>query len=380
MQVVLTFYTPSTGWHKPLPALDSHNTLVLVFGEADASGYPVLLDELQTKYPLSIIAGCSTVAGIYNDHLMENALTIGIIKFDSSRISLSVAEVHGSTDSRRAGIQLAESLTAPTLKGVLILADGLNTNGSDLANGLMSVFDANVMVTGGLASDKMDFKSTWVLYNGAPCSHLVCGIGFYGENLFFATQAEDGWRPFGPERHITRSAGNILYEIDHHPALDLYKEYLGEHATGLPATALHFPLAIWDEDKRFYVVRTILGIDEATNSIRFAGDIPNSNQTQLMYGSFDNLVDGAESAAHSLVKKIPHPDTPVLSFAISCAGRKLVMKEDTFLELEASLDILPAGSQQIGFYSFGELAPPFGGTGCSLHNETMTLTVLYEGS
>lgn len=184
MQVVLTFYTPSTGWHKPLPAFDSRNTLVLVFGEPNALGYPVLFDELQAKYPLSIIAGCSTVAGIYNEHLMENALTIGIIKFDSSRIALSVAEIHGSADSRRAGIQLAGSLTAPTLKGVLVLADGLNTNGSELANGLMSILDDNVMVAGGLASDNMDFKATWVLYNGVPCSNLVCGIGFYGENLF----------------------------------------------------------------------------------------------------------------------------------------------------------------------------------------------------
>lgn len=326
------------------------------------------------------MAGCSTVAGIFSEHLMENALVVGIICFDTSWIALSVAEVHGISDSRQAGIQLAQSLNSPDLKGMLILADGLNTNGSELARGLMSILAPNVMVAGGLASDNMQFKSTWVLHNGHPCPNLVCGIGFYGDKLFFSTQAKDGWRPFGPERRVTRSDGNILYEIDDQPALDLYKKYLGDRADGLPAAALHFPLSIWEKSKDSYVVRTILGVDEPTRSMRFAGDIPNNSQAQLMYGSFDNLVDGSESAAHLLRKKLPSPDAPVLCFAISCSGRKLVMEDDTTLELEATLEALPAGSQQIGFYSFGELAPPFSGTGCSLHNETMTLTVLYEGS
>lgn len=360
--------------------MDSPNTLVLVFCEADGVRYQYVLDELREKYPRAIMAGSSTVAGIFGGHLIENALIVGIIQFDSSRIALSIAEVHGVSDSRQAGIQLAKSLNAPDMKGILVLADGLNTNGSELSDGLVSILAPHVMMAGGLASDKMEFKYTWILHNGVPCTNLVCGIGFYGEKLFFSTQAKDGWRPFGPERRVTRAEGNILYEIDNRPALDLYKEYLGDHAAGLPATALHFPLAIWDESKDFYLVRTIVGVDEATNSMRFAGDIPNNIQTQLMYGSFDNLVEGAEMAANMLSQKLPHPGTPVLCLAISCSGRKLVMADDTSLELEATLENLPAGSQQIGFYSFGELAPPFSGTGCCLHNETMTLTVLYEGS
>ena len=50
---------------------------------------------------------------------------------------------------------------------------------------------------------------------------------------------------------------------------------------------------------------------------------------------------------------------------------------DTEEEIEATLDVLPKGTRQIGFYSYGELSPFATGT-CDLHNQTMTLTTLAE--
>jgi hypothetical protein len=66
-----------------------------------------------------------------------------------------------------------------------------------------------------------------------------------------------------------------------------------------------------------------------------------------------------------------------LSIAISCVGRRLVLGERTEEELEAALQVLPAGTQQVGFYSYGELSP-FASGHCDLHNQTMTLTTLGE--
>ena len=306
MQVTLTFFTHATGWHKPLPDIDSPRTLVLVFSDPDPQHYQQALDTLQKKYANSIIAGCSTVAGIFNEHLLENALVVGVIHFHNSLLALTSAELHTPEDSLMAGKKIANDLNAPDLKGILILSDGLNTLGNELIKGIASVINQReVTLVGGLASDKMQFAKTWVWLHGQALTHRALGIGFYGEKLVFASHAQDGFKPFGPERQITRAANNILYEIDGQPALELYKEYLGEHANGLPATALHFPLAIWNEDKEHYVVRTIIAIDETENSLKFIADIPVGYRTQLMYGSFDNLLDGAELAARNLTKKLP---------------------------------------------------------------------------
>lgn len=68
---------------------------------------------------------------------------------------------------------------------------------------------------------------------------------------------------------------------------------------------------------------------------------------------------------------------PALSIAISCVGRRLVLGERTEEETEAALHVLPEGTQQIGFYSYGEISPHATGR-CDLHNQTMTLTVVSE--
>ena len=55
----------------------------------------------------------------------------------------------------------------------------------------------------------------------------------------------------------------------------------------------------------------------------------------------------------------------------------MVMGTDAEEEVEAVLSILPEQTQQVGFYSYGEISPYAKGT-CDLHNQTMTLTTLYE--
>ena len=63
---------------------------------------------------------------------------------------------------------------------------------------------------------------------------------------------------------------------------------------------------------------------------------------------------------------------------MSCIGRKLVMGTRTDEEVEAVVDILPAGSRIAGFYSNGEISPLLETVGCGLHNQTMTISFLHE--
>jgi hypothetical protein len=55
-----------------------------------------------------------------------------------------------------------------------------------------------------------------------------------------------------------------------------------------------------------------------------------------------------------------------------------VRSPSTEEELEATLEAFPAGAQQMGFYSYGEISPYSTGL-CDLHNQTMTLTTIAEG-
>lgn len=184
---------------------------------------------------------------------------------------------------------------------------------------------------------------------------------------------------FGPQRRITRSKGNVLFELDGRPALHLYKEYLGDRASGLPATALLYPLALSSSAGNPKVlVRTVLSVDEAAQSMTFAGDMPEGHLAQLMRANFERLIEGASNAAlHTIASAGDVLGPDVLSIAISCVGRRLILGERTEEEIEAAIEALPKGTTQIGFYSYGEISP-FASGRCDLHNQTMTLTTIAE--
>ena len=124
----------------------------------------------------------------------------------------------------------------------------------------------------------------------------------------------------------------------------------------------------------FRSVRTVLSVDEATQSLVFAGDIPTGHYAKLMRANFDRLILGAHSAGKAAMGA---HQGDVLSLAISCVGRRLVLGERTEEETEATLEVLPPGTAQVGFYSYGEISPHATGR-CDLHNQTMTLTVMSE--
>jgi len=249
-------------------------------------------------------------------------------------------------------------------------------NGSELVSGLNSINNTNIIITGGLAADGAQFKKTWSIINGEIFSNKIAAVGFYGDAVRIGHGSKGGWNIFGPERRITRAKNNILYELDGKPALDLYKEYLGEKASGLPATGLLFPLAIRRDINAPQVVRTILSVDEADRSLTFAGDMPVGYLAQLMRANFDRLIGGATEAGELALKSIQNQSPPVL-IAISCVGRRLLLGERTEEETESVLEIFPPKTQQIGFYSYGELSPHLKGD-CELHNQTMTLTTITE--
>lgn len=95
-----------------------------------------------------------------------------------------------------------------------------------------------------------------------------------------------------------------------------------------------------------------------------------------LYGA-GRIEEAAEWRAQTTTPWGAGTSGPTLSVAISCVGRRLVLGERTEEELEATLDVLPSDTRQIGFYSYGELSPLATGT-CELHNQTMTHITLGE--
>ncbi len=378
MQIESFTYNQRGGWSIPqFPALDSEQTVVMVFGASEFRDAPEPLRELADAYPKAHLIGCSSAGEIYGASVFDESLSVCVVRFDSTRVASAFAPCAAAMHSFTAGQSLAQALAHPDLRGVFILSDGLHVNGSELVKGVNTILPESVLVTGGLAGDGNRFGQTWVLKDGQPQDGFITALGFYGDRIHIGSGSKGGWDAFGLERRVTRSEGSRLYELDDKPALELYKKYLGDQAANLPASGLLFPLALRaNSSDGKSIVRTILAVDEATQSLIFAGDIPQGYLAQLMKANFDRLIDGASEAA-SLSTQLLQGSAPTLCLAISCVGRRLVLGERTDEELEATLGMLPAGTHQIGFYSYGEISPYATGH-CDLHNQTMTLTTIRE--
>jgi len=374
----LEHYTFGDTWNKVIDSsLDSPQTLVLVFGSSNLNTVKKPLQEIQTHFSNSVIIGASTSGEIVMDELKEDSLVVTVIKFYTTQIKLATHPVKDAKDSFNIGETLAQTLQEESLKSIFILSDGLNVNGSALTDGFNSVIGKKSIISGGLAGDAATFSDTWILINGEAKSHYVSAVGLYGDNVHVSYGSKGGWDIFGIKRNVTKSEDNVVYELDNQPILDIYKKYLGEQAKDLPASGLLFPLGVYDKmDNEKIVVRTILGIDEETNSITFAGNIPKDSTVCLMKSNNDRLIDAAHTSSHQLLLQ-EHQTEPLLVIAISCIGRKLVLKQRVEEELEATLENLPKETLQVGFYSYGEISPS-GLLGCDLHNQTMTLTALWE--
>ena len=371
MEIEQRVWRAGSGWGSA-PLLRSPQ-LVLVFGDKQALSDAARLAELRRDYPGAHLCGGSTAGEIAGAHVSDGTIVATAVRFDKTQVAAAAIDLAPNEDSRLAGGRLARELPKDGLAHVFVISDGQHVNGSELVRGMMAQLPAGVAVTGGLAGDGPHFKSTLTVADSGAGERRLVAIGLYGKGLRIGYGSLGGWDPFGPQRIVTRSRGNVLYELDGQPALALYKKYLGEHAAGLPATGLLFPLAV-QTASGVDLTRTILSVDERDQSMTFAGDMPLGSMARLMKANFDRLVDGAHGAAQGAALSRPAE----LAILISCVGRKLVLKQRVEEELEAVQDVLGTQATLAGFYSYGEICPSAPSAACELHNQTMTITTLSE--
>ncbi|MEO6117447.1 MAG: FIST N-terminal domain-containing protein [Methylotenera sp.] len=359
---------------SPLPTA----SLVLVFGSVKRFSESKLQATLKTRYPTAQIIGCSTSGEISAAGVFDDSLQITAILWEKTVQRVTHTKMSGMQNSFETAVGLANQLKADTLKAVLVYADGLSVNGSELLEGFKSVL-GEIPVMGGMAGDGFSFSKTVQLFNETVSEGLVIAVGLYGNSLIAATGVGRGWKPYGPPRKVTKSDKNVVLELDGKPALPLYKMYIGEHASkGLPGSGLNFPFAIIEEGRRdIEKIRTVLSIDSANNSLTFAGNVEEGGTVRFCQATHDRLVEGAGDAAHLVADHTSTGQTG-LAVCVSCVGRKGVMAALVVDEIKLVQQILGPQTALTGFYSYGEFAPRPDTNDSVLHNQTMTIGYLSE--
>lgn len=364
-------WAADSGWSPAMPTPPAgQNVLAIVFGDAAVVDHPDQpMAQLASAWAGNPLIGCSTGGQVLGDSVLDETLVVTVLRFDDTQVRCAHADLARSGSARRAGRELAEALAEPGLAAIFVLVDGLSVNGTALTEGIADVLP-DVPVSGGLAADGDRFGHTWTLVAGQALEGHVTAVGFSGNRFEIGFGSAGGWEPFGPDRVVTRSFGNVLYELDGHRAADLYLDYLGDRTGQAPASGWMLPLAVKDLDGRT-VVRAVRSVHEAEGSLTFAGDIAQGATAQLMRGSVDGLVHGAHMAA-----KQATTGRECVAIAVSSLGRRALLGERTEEELDAVLEALPADVVLVGFHGYGEIAPVDGTN--DVYDQTMTITTLGE--
>lgn len=371
MKISQIRWSKKAGWESQ-PVFSAVADMVFVFADNGFFHTEACYTQLQQMFPQAHIVGCSSSGNVLGVEISDGDIVATVIKLEHSKILLTSVDIEPGKSVREMGMRLLVKLCDPGLRHVIVLSDGLLVNGSELAKGLNQ---AGVSITGGLAGDGERFEKTWVMADAPARTGCIAALGFYGD-ITIRSGCFAGCGEFGAERIITRSEGNVVYEIDGEPALGLYKRYLGEQAKELPASGWRFPLSIQASKTEPALIRTLLAVDEEARSLIFADDVPQGYLCKLMRTNLDNLIDSAGLAAEA-AQPASHGGAG-LCLLVSGLGRRLVMGQMTEDELDIVQEKLGTQTFITGFYSYGELAPISDVMQCQLHNQTITLTTIYE--
>jgi len=191
--------------------------------------------------------------------------------------------------------------------------------------------------------------------------------------LDFSFGMDSGWEPYGDTGTITRSSGNVIYEINHKPALQFYQDILGPEAK----PTLELPIAIHDSEGKFRFMRTSFeNFNSETGAVTYLGNVPEDHRVQITMVSRESILSGAARAMEKAVQRFPGNYTPSLALCFSCSARRVLLGTRTGEEYEGVKAQLDSSTQLAGFYTYGEICPHTHESFNEFHNETFVAVLL----
>jgi hypothetical protein len=333
------------------------------------------------------LCGCSAEGVIAGGEADESNFAVAVMAISSDQLRFSHGMVTGlKEDPTQAGRAIAEDIQPEMGSDTLALflfPDGITLNFDRLLAGLEGQLklDRLLPLVGGTAGDNLAMKRTYQYYN----DHVVFDGAAWA---LLSGQAQIAWAvnhgcvPVGIEHKVTRCEGNVIYEIDDRPALEVVKDYVtGAGIEDWAATVLTLPLGFnvpgYMQDYDEYIIRGMLGgIDDTTGSVTIPTEVSEGMSIWMTRRDSEKLVKGVEQIAKEINTQLGE-EPAKLVFQFDCAGRgKAFLREHQKLRLLETLrGRIGPDVPWLGFYTFGEISPV--GERNYFHNYTVVLTVIY---
>ena len=317
------------------------------------------------------LSGCSAEGTIDGDNADESNFSVVVTVISSDELQWTNGLVKGlSSDSRAVGQRVAQDLV-PHLSsdtiGLFVFPDGLIDYLDDFFAGLEGNLPRErfLPLWGGGAGNNFNLEEPTYQY----CDDEVVSDGVSYALLSGEAQASwaisHGMVPIGGERKVTRSRGNVIFEIDGKPAIEVLKEYLPEHALiedrdWMPyaiSLALIFEAPSYIKDEE-YVVRGVPGVRLADGSIIVQTEVHEGTSVWFSSRDKEKISTRFDRMAQQIKEQLGD-EKPKLVFQFECMTRgKLLFREQEKLEiLRRFRQSVDPDVPWAGFYTIGEIGP-----------------------
>jgi hypothetical protein len=325
-----------------------------------------LLEGVRAVVGRTPLLGCTDAGSLTREGPVQKSVAVMLVRASGLEIRPGAGDKL-SADPEEAGRAMAQQaldgrLGSGSGPGTLLLTfcEGARGNLSAVLRGAQKVVGERFPIVGAAAGDDQMFTDT----SQYCLSYLLkdSTVGFLlGGSVKFGVGTRHGWTPISRPRTVTRAEGAELLEIDGRPAAECYREYLGRegdevaHGT-LARVAALYPLGFSVDGEEEALVRFPVRATEA-GGLQLSGEVPQNAQVRVMLGTRVGVIDSARKAAGA-ARDSMGPAVVRAAVVFSNFARGKVMGRDAAQEMRAIREVLGENVPVVGFYSYGELAPP----------------------
>jgi hypothetical protein len=325
------------------------------------------------------LTGCSAEGTINRDDADESNFSVVVAAISSDKLWWHNGLAAGlEADPRAVGKRVAKGLmphlSADTI-GLFVFPDGAKDfviPTENLVDNFFRGLEENLpserflpMWGGGAGNNFIDLASP--TYQYCDDEVITDGVSY----ALLSGKAQAGWAishgciPIGGERVVTRSQGNIIYEIDGKPAMEVFEEYIpkgtlnddGDWIRYAISLSLSFKAPSYMKDEE-YVVRGMPTVSMADGSITVQTEVPEGTRVWLSSRDKEKVSNGFDRMSQQIKEQLGG-EKPKLIFQFECGTRgKMMFRDKEKLQiLKRFRQSLDADVPWVGFYTVGEIGP-----------------------
>src|ERR687896_57057 len=256
------------------------------------------------------LSGCSAEGTISGDDADESDFSVVVMAISSEELRWTNGLARGlGAASRAAGQRVARSLSSDLgadALGLFVFPDGTTVIFDEFFAGLEGDLpsDRFLPIWGGGAGDNLAMRQTYQYCDDEVVSDGVAYTLLSGEALP-AWAIDVGYIPIGGERTVTRSQGNVIYEIDGKPALEVLQEYLPDRALAddwgryLPTFGLSFRAPSYMKDEE-YILRGINAVNTVDGSVSLQTEVQEGSSVWFSSRDKEKITTGLDRMAEQI--------------------------------------------------------------------------------